>query len=45
MLGFEFYLGLQDLPDAALRGLYADDKVVFDELLRQLEVPTRKRLF
>lgn len=39
MLGFSRYAGLEDLPQAPLRGQYVDDAVLFSGLLRTLDAP------
>lgn len=36
MLGFDDYIGIEDLKNPKLRGQYVDDQVIFDELLNQL---------
>jgi phosphoglycerol transferase MdoB-like AlkP superfamily enzyme len=39
MLGFSRYQGLEDLPQAPLRGQYVDDQVLFQALLQALDAP------
>ncbi len=39
MLGFEHYLGLEDLHNPPTRGQYANDEVIYRTLLQQLRSP------
>lgn len=36
MLGFDSYKGLEDLSNAKTRGMYVDDEVIFEEILKAL---------
>ncbi|NHK98019.1 MULTISPECIES: LTA synthase family protein [Rubrivivax] len=38
-LGIDDYAGLEDLPGAARRGQYVDDRVLFDQILKRLDAP------
>jgi hypothetical protein len=39
MLGFERYIGIEDLHNPPTRGQFADDEVIYRELRRQLDAP------
>lgn len=45
MLGFDRYVGIEDLKNTKMRGQYVDDQVIFDEVLKQLSVPNDKPQF
>lgn len=38
-LGIDDYAGLEDMPGAARRGQYVDDRVLFDQIMKRLDAP------
>ncbi len=45
MLGIDNYVGIEDLNKPSYRGQYVSDQVIFDEVLRRLELPVKKPRF